>query len=420
MPEQKPLSRKTLLYIGVVIVIIVVAVIALYFLMTKRVRPEENSQNQSGQTTLTKSSASETLKRLGGSENCEGSGPVELTHLPMDENDFGVVLPYGLMVGAHVTPIDHWYFSPASRNSKRDQYPVYAMADGVISEISTRGINVDTGEARDIEYRLVFTHTCTFLTYYDLVTSLDQTILDQASDLKNSSHSRVDIPVKAGQQIGRIGAQTLDFAVWDLTKTLSGFANLESYSQADPWKPYTADPYNYVAASIKQILVDRNPRTEEPLAGKIDYDVKGKIVGNWFREGTNGYAGINQSQYWRDHLAIVYNYLDPSAIEISIGDWKGDEAQFAVVGNAPDPGTVGVSSEPTKFELVKFGYADSTGKNWDNTSVVKGLKVAPFSGVEGTILVQLIEDGKLKIETFPGKKASQVTGFTDNAKIFVH
>src|SRR3989344_7430988 len=105
--------------------------------------------------------------------NCTGTGPKELTRLPMDESDYAMILPYGLMVGGHVTPIDHQYFSPTVFNSPRDTYPVYAMADSKITEISQR-----TNE-RGTEYRFVFTMSCTFLYYYDLVTSLAPEILSE-------------------------------------------------------------------------------------------------------------------------------------------------------------------------------------------------------------------------------------------------
>lgn len=417
MPEQpkKILTRKRLVFIflGALILFSLLA----FLLFGKK--PEVVDFIHTIKDKTENKTSNDLLTRIGGSRNCQGSAPVELSALPMRREDFGVVLPYGLMVGAHVTPIDHWYFSPADRNSKRDAYPVYAMADGILSEISYRGINVDTGEKRDIEYRLVFTHTCTFLTYYDLVTSLDQSILDKATDLKSKSHARVDIPVKKGQLIGRIGGQTLDFAVWDLEKPLTGFVNPDSYKNLEPWKLYTADPYKYVSSDIKQILIERNPRIAEPIAGKIDYDIDGKLVGNWFQEGTNGYSGVEQRNYWRGHLALVYNFLDPSAIEVSIGNWKGDEGQFAVVGNKPDPASIGVSPKPTKYELTKFGYLKKDGNFWDNFSLVKDLKVNSMQIVEGTILVQLLENRKLKVETFPGKKASEVTDFTPAAKIFV-
>ena len=36
----------------------------------------------------------------------------------------------------------------------------------------------------------------------------------------------------------------------------------------------------------------------------------------------------------------------------------------------------------------------------------------------GVVLVQVLEDQKIKFETFPGKIASEVTGFTNAAKIY--
>src|SRR3989344_5271720 len=149
---------------------------------------------------------------------CSGSGPRELTRLPMEESDYAMILPYGLTVGGHVTPIDHQFFSPTVFNSPRDTYPVYAMADSKIVDIQPR-----TNE-RGTEYRFVFTMSCTFLYYYDLVTSL-------APGIKTSfDKHQFNIDVKAGQLVGKIGGQTLDFAVWDTTKLLTNFINPNSYA----------------------------------------------------------------------------------------------------------------------------------------------------------------------------------------------
>ncbi|KKW05394.1 MAG: hypothetical protein UY40_C0021G0003 [candidate division CPR1 bacterium GW2011_GWC1_49_13] len=70
--------------------------------------------------------------------------------MPMDLADFSIIIPYGLMIGGHVTPIDHQYYSPMVFNSPRDTYPVYAMADSRLVDIQPR----DTDRGR--EYRMVF------------------------------------------------------------------------------------------------------------------------------------------------------------------------------------------------------------------------------------------------------------------------
>lgn len=202
---------------------------------------------------------------------CTGNGPALLTAAPMRPEDFSIIVPYGSVVGGHVTPIDHQYFAPADFNSPRDAYEVYAMADSRLVEIQPR-----TNE-RGTEYRMVFSVTCTFLYYYDLVTSL-------APDIKavydRSDRGRVDIRVKSGQLVGRIGGQTLDFAVWNTEKPLSGFIVPDHY-KAEPWKIFTADPPDYYAPDLKALVLSRSVRTDEPLSGRIDYDVDGRLIGNW-------------------------------------------------------------------------------------------------------------------------------------------
>ena len=39
--------------------------------------------------------------------------------------------------------------------------------------------------------------------------------------------------------------------------------------------------------------------------------------------------------------------------------------------------------------------------------------------VQGVIILQLIEDRRLKVEIFPGKTANELNGFTDNFKFYV-
>lgn len=81
------------------------------------------------------------------------------------------LLPYGMLVGAHVTPIDHMYFEPADRSLGRDVYEVRAIQDGVISSLQPRDVNVDTGETREREWRMDIAHspvTSTFLRHWNL------------------------------------------------------------------------------------------------------------------------------------------------------------------------------------------------------------------------------------------------------------
>lgn len=351
---------------------------------------------------------------------CQGQGTVEFGTLPMKPEDFSVYLPYGMLADAHVTPIDHGYFSPTAFNSPRDAYEVRAIADGTIVKIGTRNRVIgdqNHNQAKAVEYRLDIEHTCALYSYFDLITSLAPEIKEKL-DKAGGEFFSGRIPVKEGQLIGRIGGQTLDFAVYNNEVRL-GFANPESYF-GEPWKIHTDDPYKYFKEPARSILLSKNPRTAEPRAGRIDYDIAGKAIGNWFAEGTGGYQGISRDRYWDGHLALVPDFLDPSQVRFSIGNFGGVAKQFGVKGNQPDPATIDASSGLVKYELVSYSYLDKeTKQGWMMSNKTAGVIGINTEYVEGVALVQMIEDGKLKAEVFPGKTASQVAAFTDKAKIYV-
>jgi hypothetical protein len=335
----------------------------------------------------------------------------------MKSEDFAFYQPYGLMTGAHVTPIDHGYFNPTIFNSARDTYPVRALADTRVVDIQHRTSPVGRGNPNGRptdEYRLIFSYTCTFLSYYDLVTSL-------AGDVKTAyekdNGQNIDVQVKAGDVIGYIGGQTLDFAVWDTTKPLTGFIVPEHY-QAEGWKIYTANPFDYMSDDLKALMISKDLRKVEPLQGKIDYDVDGKLIGTWFIEGTNGYAGTTKPNYWISHLVFAPNFVDPTTFTISTGDFNGNAAQFGAKGNAPDPATVSVSTGLVKYDLVNQELQPADNRPWNSTTYAGNLKMKNQDNVLGCVLVQLSETRKLKEETFPGKACSTISTFDSAAKTY--
>ncbi len=349
---------------------------------------------------------------------CTGEGTTTFISPPMHVKDIGSIIPLGLMVGSHVTPIDHIYFSPKNFQSARDTYEVLAIADGTIVDIQHRTQFVGdnpTGKETD-EYRLVVEYTCTFYSYYDLVTSLTPEILKQAGDIdKRTSRQRTRIPIKAGQVIGKIGGQTLDFAVWNTDVTLN-FIVPEHYN-TEPWKIHTDDPFKYFREPIKSEFLALDLRQTEPRQGKIDYDIDGKLVGNWFKAGTDGYGGWQNGDYWNNHLSIVYDHLDPTQIRISIGGYEGDSRQFGVKGNTPDPKEVGVGSSTVKYELQQYDYYVN-GKPWDRFTPGETITAANSPQVLGVVLVEMVDDRKIKFETFPHKTALEVKGFTSKVVVY--
>lgn len=359
--------------------------------------------------------------KLLANGQCEGEGvPYKLSEPPMDPEDFSIVVPYGLMVGGHVTPIDHQYFSPISYQSEPDAYEVRAMADSAIVDITTR--SRPFGQ----EYRMVFAVSCTFLYYYDLVTSLTPSI-QQAYDQALTSGEPVNIPVEAGQLIGRIGGQTLDFAVWDTTKPLDGFVVSEHY-ESELWKQYTADPLDYYTAELKEFILTRYVRTTPPISGKIDHDIDGRLIGNWFLEGTNGYAGDGQTTegaYWTTHLSFSPDHYVPNWFVVSIGDYEVDQnqgpgSQFVSAKNTPNPKDVSVETGLVKYDLTGWSYYDQTAGVWDRNSITTDLsiQVNPSGGTRACAMVQMLETRKLRFEAFKGQNCAEVVDFSAAAKIY--
>ena len=355
---------------------------------------------------------------------CSGSGPVTFGTSPMRPEDIGTILPYGGMVGAHVTPIDHMYFSPIVFHSPRDTYEVRAMADGLITAISERTqhvTDIDNGAPKLAEYQLKFWYTCDFASYYDLITSLSPRLKEEFEKSKRGGgFASVRIKVKEGEVVGRIGGQTLDFAVYDYTKILPGFVVPEHYL-GESWKLHVIDPFSHFKEPVRKELLALNIRQAEPREGKIDYDIDGKLVGTWFKMGNNGFGqtGGEDPAPWRAHLSFAYDAIDPTALVISIGDYGGRAEQFAVKDNAPDPATIGVGFGLHKYELTQLEYyRSSTGAHWDRMTMHTDIKARPQSQVQGVALIEMLEGRKIKFEAFPGKAAAQVGGFTDKAILY--
>ncbi len=340
---------------------------------------------------------------------CEGTN-TKFDFAPVNLEETSVFLPLGLMTGSHVTPIDHHYFQ--NFNNEGYDIEIYSPGDGFITTIQHM-----PGAKDGEDYRVVIDHTCTISSIYIHLGTFSDKFKEYAPDGNN--FDSVKIPVKAGELIGYY-EKNVDYNLVDEEVTLKGFVTPEFY-RGEKWKIHVPNTYEYFNEPVRTKLIEKSLRVIEPISGKIDYDVDGKLVGNWFLEGTDGYAGESTSmeKYWLGHLSIVYDAYDPERIVLSIAGYEGEDSkQFGVKGNSPDPADIGIENGIIKYELVELDYIDSNGKPWDRKSLVKGLKTATNDMVVGTVLVQIIEQRKIKFETFPGKTASEVDGFTDNAKVY--
>ena len=344
--------------------------------------------------------------------DCAG-GRITFEYPPVDLDRIEYVTPLGLMSGSHVTPVDHQYY----QNFKESDWDitVYSPAAGTIIDIQHMQQTVSDGPGQTIDdYRLVIEHTCTISSIFIHVGQLSPRVAEVAPSAGESA--RIDLPVEAGEVIGSY-RKNVDYNVVDLEVTLEGLLVPAHYEQ-ESWKIHTPDPFDYFTPEIREVLIAKSLRVVEPFGGKFDYDVDGRLVGNWFQEGTNGYGGADRDRYWAGHLAIAYDLFDPSQVVVSIGTFDGASAQLGVEGNAPDPLDVSIESGVVAYELVDYDYYID-GERWDRVSLVKGIEARNTDGrIYGVVLFQLLDDRRLKVETFPGETASQVDGFTAAALIY--
>jgi len=177
-------------------------------------------------------------------------------------------------------------------------------------------------------YAITIEATCTFRVRFSNMVRFSGGLGNAIGQLEANQTKLPNYAVKAGELIGDTGLPTaygIDIWVEDDDITLTGFVNPAQYTAAEVWKTHVADLFDSAQEPLKSQLLALDERDATPRWGKIDYDIDGKLVGNWFRVGSGGYAGVNTMNegYWDAHLAVVYDGNDPGQIDISFGNYQG-------------------------------------------------------------------------------------------------
>ena len=350
---------------------------------------------------------------------CEGTGPVMFNNSPMKIEDINFLMPYGQIVGGHITPIDHMYFYSLKGSGGREAYEVLAIQDAFIFNIETREIGVESQQKQEADYRLDMVHTCTFGSYFDLVTKLSPELEKKWKENRNQNGDFTGAYVKAGEVIGYVGEQSLDFGVYNYSNPLN-FINPEAYESVEPWKIYTDDPFLYFADDVRENLLKKMMRGSEPRIGRINYDVDGTLSGNWFEVGTNFYEGIDRSKYWDGHFSLSLNDIDPNYWQIGIGFLEVYENTFIIQGN-PIPLEVKVGSGKQIYELVTFRMfvENNPGKDWFREPHEDGDTLSIGLGnVVGYVMLELIDTQLLQLEVFLNTKKELIKDFTDQSRTY--
>lgn len=346
---------------------------------------------------------------------------VNFTSGPMPASQLSYIEPLGKVNDGHVTPTDHVYVHGADFNAGANAYDAIMPADGTVIDISAmpdQYIGDRNQQTASEDHRLVISHSCRYYSIYIHVHKLDPVLQRAVGDLAPNQNKRVSVELKAGDKLGKVGGGGFDWTPIDTNKKLAGLITPELY-QGESWKIHTVSPFDLYSGQLKRELEAKSLRTVAPLGGKIDWDQRGRLIGNWFRQGSGGYSGQNgnnEGRYWDGHLSIAPDYIDGKTTVVSIGNWGGKAQQLAAKTTV-NPASVSTNSGPVKIELTPLTYTSANGQSF-NGQPTKGMTVSTNGPTAGTILVEVQKGEKLKVETFVGKTADQVSGFSEAAMIY--
>ncbi len=334
------------------------------------------------------------------------SGRVSFSHSPVDLSG---VIGFAPMGEANVLPKDHGGFPLREPFTFPPSVPAIAVADGVIAFAvrGTRSVLPIPDAPEELwgttydDWGLEIEVSGTMKAKYAHVTQLHPDLMERLGSQPADERGRnVRVPVEAGDTIGWLGPHAaMDFSVFDRELRLS-FLNPSRYPRDHI---YSANIIDYFDEPVRGELLSSALRQIPPRGGKVDYDVEGKISGNWFREGTTSFI------QWSRQLAIVYDHIHGDRIFISDGSPMSDVPGFQdpgrpdiwwVRGNTPRPETVGVGDGVIKYTLISHGLAPDEVK-----------------ATLGVMLVEMTEAGRIRVEVFKG--VEDAAGFTPAAKIYV-
>lgn len=308
-------------------------------------------------------------------------GPGTFTALPMNPAWMNHIISLGwINPPGHTIPTDHIYIGYVQKAG--DPTPpgplvVYAPGAATIQQI----LRVPVGGIA--ECKVWFRMTGTF-TYY-----LDHLVLDGSLQVGSA--------VVAGQRVGTTGlAPSFDMGVIDEEINLA-FLNPARYGAPGYSQTYhCGKPLTYFTDALKTQLYPLVDREGLDKDSRIDFDLPGRLIGNWFQD-VSPPAVDGQPGGWERELAFAYDCQHPSKVLIAIGGTLPLMGKWAIPADAPDPATIGVSQGLVIYPL------------W-----------SPFDPTRvGTMLVQLVDESHLKVQVFTGiPGAGEVLAFDGNALIY--
>ena len=328
----------------------------------------------------------------------EGQGPqvvsiegFEFTALPTLEEYVGSITPLGWL-GASTRespdfahPLGNERHHVFFNGDFREGIPIFAPGSGFIewASISSYG---------EWGFTVVVNGTLSY--YLDHIGYLNSTLLDMLMELDfyvpNQIYVNREIRLHAGQVVGY--TNTTDFFDWGVVDegVVDGIADRSHYT----WRRhvYGVSAYGYASEELRAQLErfyglwhggsgELVRQVGEPIGGSVRNDVNGTLQGIWFYDHEVDESWGQKIALFAPYFTNRYNYQIRLAIpEISVyGNWQN--ITLGEIGNLNiRPHLVNVESGIVGYVLGgHFGV-----------------------GEEGLLLVQMIDDFHLRLETFEG------------------
>jgi hypothetical protein len=366
---------------------------------------------------------------------CPLTGRVTFTSPVIAGEDLLPIIPQGMMISDHVTPIDHGYFGvrPLAKaradRTESDYVPVRAPADAEIISVSTLG--------SPTSIRVVMAHGCDTISIYMVLNRVSGALAHIHDELMATGNVNTSIRVLAEEEFGRQRDNPLDFSVHDGATWLPGFAGPFSYANLEQWKPYTVDPWPYFSPDLAALYTANMQRLAEPRWGRIDLDVPGTAAGNWFLDGTLGYTGLplesvradpnlpggmvpGKRSYAWSHLALAPHWVQSTKWLFSTGwfvDPAGDPQQFLMDldPGQPAPDTLIPAHGPVVYRLATFSFSVPLV---NEAPLPIGYGIAGGQ-VMGYVAIQVLDAQRIAVEVFPNVTAPPAfAGFSAARRVY--
>ncbi|HYN10629.1 MAG TPA: M23 family metallopeptidase, partial [Vicinamibacterales bacterium] len=298
-----------------------------------------------------------------------GSGPFAFRASPIDVALIHSIAPLGTVSApSRWLPTDHLYF----RFAEPSQSPValrtsfFAPADGTVRDVFS-------GAGSDVGVDINVTATMTY----------------RIGHLIPSVSLARGTRVTAGQRLGTTGSSfDIDLSLFNDALTLFFVNPARAGNQV-----HTAAPLRYFEEPLRSQLYAKVQRFPPDLDGRVDFDVAGRLSGNWFTA---------------DSIPLVFAYdsWDPAQVVISVGGALMRTGIYTIAVGDPAPRDVSVSSGLVRYTL--FAGPGRPGAPPPGTGL-PGAAVA-------RLLVEMLGPERIRVEMF--SPSASADAFTTDAKTF--